>query len=77
MSHAAQQALGVARILLRLRTFLFAVGTLGMGHGTHLPFAIYGAPFSIITNRGIVYCAGVVGRAWLDGLLRPTSNGRS
>src|SRR5258708_11893519 len=33
--------------------FLFAVGTSGMGHGTYLPFAIYGAPFSIVPILGL------------------------
>jgi hypothetical protein len=33
--------------------FLFAFGASGMGHGTYLPFAIYGSPFSILPIAGL------------------------
>jgi hypothetical protein len=34
--------------------FIFGVGALGMGHGTFLPMAIYGAPFSVVPFAGMV-----------------------
>jgi len=33
--------------------FVFAFGCAGMGHGSYLPFAIYGAPVSIIPVLGL------------------------
>lgn len=33
--------------------FVFAFGSAGMGHGSYLPFAIYGAPLSILPVAGM------------------------
>ena len=33
--------------------FVFAFGSAGMGHGSYLPFAIYGAPLSIMPVLGM------------------------
>ena len=32
--------------------FIFGFGAAGMGHGTYLPLAIYGAPFSVVPFAG-------------------------
>jgi hypothetical protein len=51
--------------------FLFAFGTSGMGHGTYLPFAIYGAPFSIFPIAGLF-----VAPVWWAALGWMLSSGR-
>jgi hypothetical protein len=33
--------------------FVFALGSAGAGHGTHLPFAIFAAPVSLIPHIGL------------------------
>jgi hypothetical protein len=43
--------------------FIFGFGAAGMGHGTYLPMAIYGAPFSAVPLAGMF-----VTRVWWTAL---------
>lgn len=41
-------------LVFGLVLFVFGIGALGIGHGTFLPMAVYGAPFSAVPFAGML-----------------------